>query len=95
MTEATQVGPIVDIVRVGSEEQESNYRNNVASAIAQVVGPFTPPAADNRCSTLVAEPRALQSGRSSVVRLTARISLVGPSPVSASWRAARVSAGAG
>jgi uncharacterized repeat protein (TIGR01451 family) len=66
VTEATQVGPIVNIVRVGSEEQESNYRNNVAAAIVQVVEP------GNRCGTLVAEPRALQSGRSSVVRLTAR-----------------------
>ena len=38
VTEATQVGVVVDIVRVSSEEQESNYRNNVAAAIAQVVG---------------------------------------------------------
>jgi uncharacterized repeat protein (TIGR01451 family) len=72
VTEATQVGPIVNIVRVGSEEQESNYRNNVAAAIVQVVEP------GNRCSTLVAEPRALQSGRSSVVRLTARSTLGRP-----------------
>ena len=72
VTEATHVGPVVNIVRVGSEEQESNYRNNVAAAIVQVVGSFTPLRAGNRCDTLVAEPRALQSGRSSVVRLTAR-----------------------
>ena len=43
VTEATQVGVVVDIVRVGSEEIESNYRNNVAGALARVIGPFTPP----------------------------------------------------
>jgi hypothetical protein len=72
VSEATEVGTVVDIVRVGSEEQESNYRNNVAAALVRVVGPLTPPRILNRCDTLVAEPRALQSGRSSVVRLTAR-----------------------
>jgi uncharacterized repeat protein (TIGR01451 family) len=72
VSEATEVGTVVDIVRVGSEEQESNYRNNVAAALVRVVGPLTPPRMRNRCDTLVAEPRALQSGRSSVVRLTAR-----------------------
>ena len=36
VTEATQVGVVVDIVRVGSEEIESNYRNNVAAALARV-----------------------------------------------------------
>ena len=44
VTEATQVGVVVDIVRVGSEEIESNYRNNVAAALARVIGPLTPPA---------------------------------------------------
>lgn len=78
VTEATQIGQVVNIVRVGSEEQESNYRNNVAAAIVQVVGSFTPLRAGNRCDTLVAEPRALQSGRSSVVRLTARNALGRP-----------------
>ena len=72
VTEATQVGVVVDIVRVGSEEIESNYRNNVAAALARVIGPLTPPAPTNVCRTLTAAPRVLQSGRSSVVRLTAR-----------------------
>ena len=72
VTETTQVGVVVDIVRVGSEEVESNYRNNVAAALARVIGPLKPPRAQNICLTLVAEPRALEKGRSSVVRLTAR-----------------------
>ena len=72
VTVATQVGVVVDIVRVGSEEIESNYRNNVAAALAHVIGPLTPPVGLGICRTLMAEPRLLQSGRSSVVRLVAR-----------------------
>jgi len=72
VTEATQVGVVVDIVRVGSEEVESNYRNNVAAALARVIGPLKPPTAQNICLALTAEPRALEKGRSSVVRVTAR-----------------------
>ena len=72
VTEAVRVGLVVDIVRVGSEEQESSYRNNVAAAVARVVGPLTPPVPAVRCRTLTAAPRVLQSRRSSVVRLTAR-----------------------
>ena len=71
VTQATRVGTVVDIVRVGSEEPESNYRNNVAAAVARVIGPFTPPGLQNRCATLTVAPRVLQSGRASVVRLTA------------------------
>jgi hypothetical protein len=72
VTQATQVGVVVDVVRVGSEEIESNYRNNVAAALARVNGPLTPPAGLGICRTLTAEPRFLRSGRSSVVRVTAR-----------------------
>jgi uncharacterized repeat protein (TIGR01451 family) len=72
VTEATQVGVVVDIVRVGSEEVESNYRNNVAAALARVIGPLTPPVGLGVCRTLTAEPRVLQNGRSSVVRVMAR-----------------------
>ena len=63
---------VANIVRVGSEEIESNYRNNVAAALVRVIGPFRPPSGLNVCRTLTAEPIALQAGRSSVVRLTAR-----------------------
>jgi uncharacterized repeat protein (TIGR01451 family) len=69
VTEATQVGVVVDIVRVGSEEVESNYRNNVAAALAHVI---TPPIQLDVCRALTVEPGALQNGRSSVTRLTAR-----------------------
>ena len=45
-------------------------RNNVAAALRRSSGPGR--RCRTRCSTLTAAPRALQSGRSSVVRLTAR-----------------------
>jgi hypothetical protein len=72
VTAATRVGVVVDIVRVGSEEIESNYRNNVAAALARVIGALTPPTARNVCKILTAEPRLLQARRSSIVRLSAR-----------------------
>jgi hypothetical protein len=72
VTEATQVGVVVDIVRVGSEEPERNNRNNVAAALARVVGPLTPPVGLRVCRTLTVEPIALERGRSSLVRAVAR-----------------------
>jgi uncharacterized repeat protein (TIGR01451 family) len=71
VTEATQEGVVANIVRVSSEEPESNYRNNVAAAIAQVVGRLAPPVSRQRCATLTVSPRVLQNRRSSVVLLTA------------------------
>ena len=59
-------------MRVGSEEIEPNYRNNVAAALARVIGPVTPPAGLKLCRTLTAEPRSLQGGRTAIVRVTAR-----------------------
>ena len=56
VTEATEPGVVVDIVRVGSEEVESNYRNNVASALVRVIGPLRPPTRPNACQTLTASP---------------------------------------
>ena len=72
VTLATQVGVVVDVVRVGSEEIETNYRNNVAAALVRVVGPFRPPSDLRRCRTLTAAPAALEAGRASVVRVQAR-----------------------
>jgi len=72
VTRALEVGPVVDIVRVGSEEIESNYRNNVASALVRVIGALRPPVAPRICRTLTAAPRVLQAERTSVVLLTAR-----------------------
>src|SRR5262249_61252141 len=43
VTRATHVGVIVNTVRVGSEEQGSNYLNNTASASARVTGAPRPP----------------------------------------------------
>ena len=72
VTEATGEGVVANVVRVSSEEAESNYRNNIAAAIAQVVGRLTPPVVQSRCDTLTVAPRVLQNRRSSVVLLTAR-----------------------
>jgi uncharacterized repeat protein (TIGR01451 family) len=77
VTEATREGVVANVVRVSSEEAESNYRNNVAAAIARVVGRLTPPVVRpvvlrSRCDTLTVGPRVLQNRRSSVVLLTAR-----------------------
>lgn len=72
VTEATQVGVIVNIVRVSSAGIESNNRNNVAAALALAVEPL------RICRTLTAAPRVLQSGRSSVVRVLARNALQRP-----------------
>jgi uncharacterized repeat protein (TIGR01451 family) len=71
VTVATRVGVVVDVVRVGSEEAESNYRNNVAAALARIIGPFVPPTGLDVCRTLTAAPSALQAGRSAIVRLRA------------------------
>ena len=72
VTRALKIGPVVDIVRVGSEEIESNYHNNVASALVRVVGAFRPPKLPRVCRTLTAAPRVLQAERTSAVLLTAR-----------------------
>jgi hypothetical protein len=72
VTEATQVGTVVDIVRVSSAEIESNYRNNVAAAVARVIGSLRPPTPSSTCKILTAAPRLLEASRSSIVRLSAR-----------------------
>jgi hypothetical protein len=75
VTRATHVGVIVNTVRVGSEEEESNYLNNTASAIARVTGPLRPPpggVAVVVCRTLTAMPTRLQAGSTSIVLTTAR-----------------------
>jgi hypothetical protein len=73
VTEATRIGEILNVVRVGSEEQESNYLNNTGAALVRVVGPFRPPPQTTpRCRTLGAEPRVLRAGTTSIVLATAR-----------------------
>ncbi|HEX4525442.1 MAG TPA: hypothetical protein VH108_01720 [Gaiellaceae bacterium] len=72
VTRATQIGEILNVVRVGSEEQESDYLNNVASNLVRVVGPFSPPALRAVCRTLGAAPKLLHVGTTSIVLTTAR-----------------------
>ncbi len=80
VTLATQIGEILNIVHVGSEEQESNYLNNTASALARVVGPFRPPPETAACRTLGAAPSKLHAGSTSVVLTTARNRFGAPVP---------------
>ncbi|HEU5211381.1 MAG TPA: DUF11 domain-containing protein [Gaiellaceae bacterium] len=69
---ATQIGEILNVVRVGSEEQESDYLNNTASNVVRVVGPFRPPPRPSVCRTLGAAPALLRAGTTSIVLTTAR-----------------------
>ena len=80
VTVATQVGVVVNIVRVWSEEIESNYRNNVAAALARVVGPFRPPPVADPARRLP-HPRglsALASGAAGVHRAADGVRPTGP-----------------
>ena len=73
VTLATQIGEILNVVRVGSEEQESDYLNNTASNIVRVVGPRVPPRQTLlACRTLGAAPELLRAGTTSIVLTTAR-----------------------
>jgi len=72
VTLANQIGEILNSVRVGSEEEESDYLNNVASNIVRVVGPFKPPQQLLACRTLGAAPKKLEVGTTSVVLAKAR-----------------------
>jgi Domain of unknown function DUF11 len=81
VTKATRIGAILNVVRVGSEEQESDYLNNVAAVLVRVVGPLRPPPASNAvCRTLVAAPRALRAGQTLIVLATARNRFGAPVP---------------
>jgi hypothetical protein len=71
VTQATQVGVILNVVRVGSEEQEDDYLNNTASNIVRVVAPFRPPQ-QVVCRTLGAAPQVLRPGTTSIVLVKAR-----------------------
>jgi hypothetical protein len=95
VTLATKIGPILNVVRVGSEEKESNYLNNTASALARVVGPFRPPPQKPACRTLGAAPKNLRAGTTSIVLTTARNRFGAPVPgVTVHVRGAGVSASA-
>jgi hypothetical protein len=72
VTQATEVGEILNVVRVGSEEQEDDYLNNTASNIVRVVDPFRPPQQQVVCRTLGAAPHVLRPGTTSIVLVKAR-----------------------
>jgi hypothetical protein len=72
VTLANQLGEILNVVRVGSEEDESDYLNNVASNIVRVIGLFRPPQQPLICRTLGVAPKQLEVGTTSVVLAKAR-----------------------
>jgi hypothetical protein len=80
VTLANQIGEILNSVRVGSEEEESDYLNNVASNIVRVIGPFKPPQQPLVCRTLGAAPDQLRVGTTSVVLAMARTRFGAPVP---------------
>jgi hypothetical protein len=80
VTKATQIGPILNVVRVGSEEQETNYLNNVASNLVRVIGPLRPPPSRAICATLGAAPRAIRADDTYLVVTIARNRFGAPVP---------------
>jgi len=80
VSQATGVGRVLNVVRVSSEEQESDYLNNTAAALVRITLPPKTAAAyavksaafTRACSTLTAAPRALQTGTTAIVLTTAR-----------------------
>jgi uncharacterized repeat protein (TIGR01451 family) len=80
VTLATRIGEILNVVRVGSEEQESDYLDNTASALARVIGPFRPPPETAVCRTLGAAPGKLHAGSTAIVLTTARNRFGAPVP---------------
>jgi hypothetical protein len=83
VTRALRVGEILNVVHVGSEEPESDYLNNTASALVRVTGPRHEVEAALRaasCQTLGAAPALLRKGATSIVLTTARNSFGTPVP---------------
>jgi len=80
VTRAVGTGRVLNVVRVSSEEQESDYLNNTAAALVRITAPIDEAAANavkgaavaRACSTVVAQPRTLQFRGTSIVLATAR-----------------------
>ncbi len=80
LTQATSIGRALNVVRVSSEEQESNYLNNTASALVRITAPkkqsvaraIKGAVARFTCNTLTAQPAALRARTTSIVLATAR-----------------------
>src|SRR5262249_62435254 len=72
---ATAPGEILNVVRGGSEEQESTYRNRAAAAVVHVTAPSSGVGSEAvavACHSLTAVPRKLDAGTTSIVLTTAR-----------------------
>lgn len=80
VTRATHIGHAVNVVAVDSEEQESDYHNNIAAAIVRITAPPADTVKDRvlgaaaraTCRTLVVEPHVLAADATSIVRATVR-----------------------
>jgi hypothetical protein len=79
-TQAVGVGRVLNVVNVSSEEQESDYANNTASALVRITEPLSQAkkagikaaAATLVCNTLTVSPGSLQKGATSIVLASAR-----------------------
>jgi hypothetical protein len=88
VAQARVVGTVVNVVRVSSEEQETDYLNNTASALVRITDPpseakkaaVKAAAATLACGTLTVGPRALQAGATSIVLAQARTRFGKPLP---------------
>jgi hypothetical protein len=82
------VGRALNVVSVSSEEQETDYLNNTASALVRITDPpseakkaaVKAAAATLACGTLTVGPRALEAGATSIVLAQARTRFGKPLP---------------
>jgi len=88
VAQARAVGTVLNVVRVSSEEQETDYLNNTASALVRITDPPSEAkkaavkgaAASLACGTLTVGPRALQAGSTSILLASARTRFGKPLP---------------
>ena len=66
MTKAIDTGVAVNTVRVSTGSPETELSNNIASALARIIGPLRPPAAVV-CRYVTLRPSVLAAKRTSVV----------------------------
>jgi Domain of unknown function DUF11/Prealbumin-like fold domain len=80
VTQSRVVGRVLNVVSVSSEERETDYLNNTASALVRITDPPSEAKKDDvkaaaatiACHTLTVGPRALQAGATSIVLASAR-----------------------
>jgi Domain of unknown function DUF11 len=79
VAQARAVGRVLNVVSVSSEEQETDYLNNTASALVRITDPLSEAKKDDvkaavatiACHTLTVGPRALEAGATSIVLASA------------------------